>query len=253
MRKLFQKEWHGIPFKDFVVTSSSCLPDLQFYKSFYSCFLSKYHDWGDLDPEWVKLKLETAGLLESQFKAEKNTKILSLSCGLGVIEKELVRKGYSNLSITETLIEPLAWIRKYVPQENIFIGFFPDCLPKNYTYDIIYLAGAEYFLDQDELILLLKEAKSRLSDGGRCILVSWSFEPATFLNKMMSIAKYFLKYFFQVLHIKDRGQFWGYSRNQSDFHNAFVEAGFNIKEDGVLKKDTQWDTYWISAKIKKGI
>lgn len=253
MRKIFQKEWHGICFKDFVITSSDRMPDVEFYKLFYSRLLDKYHDWGDLDPDWIKLKLDAARLLDSQFLGKKNLKILSLNCGLGVIERELIAQGYNNLSITETSVESLAWIKKYVPQENIFIGFFPNCLPLDRIYDIIYLASAEYFLNQDELILLLKEVKNRLVDGGRCILVSWSFESDAFLDKIVSFTKYFLKYLFQILLIKDRGQFWGYSRSRSDFHYAFNKAEFNIKAEGVLKRNGRWDTYWISGEIRKGI
>ena len=75
MRKIFQKEWHGILFGDFTKMSSRRLADADFYKSFYRHLLTKYHDWSDLDPEWVRVKLQTAGLLESKLYGQKNVKI----------------------------------------------------------------------------------------------------------------------------------------------------------------------------------
>lgn len=248
MRKIFQDDWHGILFKDITVPSSKVLAGPEFYRNFYKYLSAKYNGWSELEPEWVGLKIATANLLESRFPAQKSIKILSISCGLGVIEKKIFEDGYDKIDITESADEPLAWIKKHLPRENIFTGIFPDCVPDNRSYGVIFLAGAEYFLNRDELVLLLKKIKGRLSEDGKCILVSWSFEPDGILNKAVALFKDAVKYTAHILHFKDRGQFWGYSRNRSDFHDAMIAAGFCDIEDGLLKKETRWDTYWIDGK-----
>lgn len=247
MRKIYQKEWHGIRFKDFIGTSSKCLAGANFYGSFYKYFMKKYHGWSDLEPEWLKLKLQTAEFLKGRLPGGKETKILSVGCGLGIIEKSFIESGYADMNVTEVAPEPLAWIRDIIPPHRIFIGFFPQCIPQDRRYDVIYFLGIETFLTRDELIAVLKSARSRLSERGRCVLVSWSSEPADIFNKMVFILKETIKDLLGILHIKDRGQLWGYSRNRNEFLEAVNSAGFSNINDGVIPKINRWDTYWIEG------
>jgi SAM-dependent methyltransferase len=249
MEKIFQNEWHGIYFKNLTTVSASRLADTELYKIFYRHLLAKYQDWSKLDPEWVKLKLQTAEFLKSKFSDQKNIKILSIGCGLGMVEKALLDYGYNNIDITEVSEEPLKWIKKYITGRNIFIGNFSDFVPSSRDYDIIYLAGIEYCLNQEELIFLLKKAGSILSKDGRCILISWSFEPFSITGIVSALVKNNIRFLLELLRIKERGQFWGYSRNRSEFFEAMRSAGFDSIKDGVFSKKTRWDTYWIEGRI----
>lgn len=247
MRRIFQNEWQGVYFKDLTEVSADRLASVGFYKLFYKYLLTKFRDWRELDPEWLRLKLQTADFLNSKFSKQKNIKIVSIGCGLGVIEKALIDDGYDNLDITEGTEEPLEWIRRYVAKENIFIGVFPDCVPTDRAYDIIYLAGVEYCLNQEELVSLLKQARSRLSKNGKFILISWSFEPPSIMGAALALSKDIVRYILEVLCIRARGQFWGYSRNRNEFIEAMNSAGFNNINDGIFTKETRWDTYWIEG------
>ncbi|MDP3791579.1 MAG: class I SAM-dependent methyltransferase [Candidatus Omnitrophota bacterium] len=248
MRKIFQNEWHGIRFKDFIAVSPVRIAAADFYKEYYKKLLGRYRDWDELDPEWVELKIQTAEFLRDGFSGLGDIRILSVGCGIGMIEKALLGIGPFNLSIAEGSGESLAWIRKHMPEEKIFVGTFPGCIPPDIGFDVIYLAGVEYCLDQEQLTALLKNVRFRLLKGGRCILISWSFEPSAFFDILLNELKNISRRFLETLGLKERGQLWGYSRNRNEFFNAMRSAGFRVIQDGMFKKKTRWDTYWVEAK-----
>lgn len=247
MKKIFQTYWHGILFRDIAKTSTKKLADAEFYEEFYKVFLAKHKGWEDLDPKWVKSKLTTIQLIKSRFGGNTDAKILSLSCGIGFIEKELINSGFTNLDITETSELPLKWIKQIVPQNRIFTGFFPGCIPKNSFYDFIYISGSEYFLNQQELMALLNNAKSRLVKGGKVILISFSFESSAIVDKIKILAKSLIKYLLGCLRIKERGQFWGYSRTRGEFNGIMNKAGYLNIRDGLIQQNKENIIYWIEG------
>lgn len=247
MRKLYQTEWHGIPFESFVKISSSKLADASFYSAFYDAFFKKYQKLNELDPSWIELKLQTKEFLKQHSKLKKDSNILSVGCGLGIIEKALIEDGYSNLSITEVSTEPLRWLLPHIPSNNVYIGSFPNCIPANKLYDFIYLSSVEYFFDQDQLIDFLKAVADHLSTGGICLMISWSFESMKPLQTAVVNMKDLVKFVLDKIGIRNLGQFWGYIRNREDFYHVMINAGFKQVNDGFLEKNTRWDTYWIEG------
>lgn len=247
MRRLYQEEWHGIPFKSFVKTSATKLADASFYGSLYEVFFKKYKRPEELDPKWLEFKMQAVKLLEERKGFEKKASILSIGCGLGVMEKSLIDEGYSNLEITEVSEAPLKWLAPHVSPDKVHIGFFPDCIAANKLYDFIYLSTVEYCFDQDQLISFLKTVAKRLKPGGVCLLISVSFESAgSFIWPRM---KDLIKLILAKVGLKKRGQFFGYIRDRSDFHNAMAAAGFKQLNDGLLEKKTRWDAYWIEGSV----
>ena len=248
MRKFYQTEWHGIPFTSFTRPSMQKLADSDFYSLFYSAFFKKYKTVNDLAPEWINLKESAAAFIGT--KINKQQSVLSIGCGLGIIELYLLRKGYSNLDITEVSATPLAWLKPLLPEEQVFIGHFPRCLPQGKKYDVILLASIEYFFKQKEMLYMLEECKALLKENGRCILLSWSFD---FVKKSL---KYRIIYALKCLlkatvcRFSRRApfQFWGYIRERSEFLALFRKAGFNQVQDGMLTDNPRWNTYWIEGK-----
>ncbi len=248
MRKSFQTEWHGIPFESFTMVSSSKIADGAFYSSFYKSFFQKYRRIGDIDPLWLKLKISTKDFLKQHRKFQKNSRILSIGCGLGIMEKALIEEGYTNIEITEVSQEPLRWVLPYVSKDKIHVGHFPDCMPPDKFYDFVYLSSVEYAFDQAELINLLTSVKKRLSTNGLCLMTSSSFEAAGPLKRILIVSKDIAKSAMDAFRLKSRGQFWGYLRNRRDFYHAMTTAGFKDIRDGFWETNTHWDTYWIEAR-----
>lgn len=247
MRKYYQSEWLGIPFESFTKMTSLKLADGYFYSSFYEVFFRKYRKIEELDPSWVELKLQVMKFLKLHSKFKREGNILSIGCGLGIVEKGLIEEGFTNLEITEVSQEPLKWLLPKISHGNIHIGLFPECLPANRLYDLIYISSVEYCFDQDQLNGFLKCVKERLVPEGICLIISWSLEPVKISKKVVVNIKEYFKFLLDKFGLRNRGQFWGYMRTSEEFHNAMYKAGFLQVNDGFLEKHTRWDTYWIEG------
>ncbi len=247
MKKLYQTSWHGIPFESFAKLSTSHLPDSSFYTSFYENFHQKYDGFDDLDQSWVSLKRQTAGLIINNPKINKSDRILSIGCGLGLIEMALLQEGFLKLEITEVSEVPLRWVLPLVPSENVHIGFFPDCISHNEKYDFILLASVEYFLDDVEFSSLLCSVYERGLPGGTWLLIGWSFDTMSLTQRVSAGIKDLVRLVLDKVGIRKRGQLWGYLRRPKEIHRAMRVAGFTHLRDGTLDTDTRWDTYWIEA------
>jgi len=247
VRKLYQTSWHGIPFESFAKLSTSHLPDSSFYAAFYENFHRKYRGFDGLDQSWVSLKRQTAGLIIDNPKIKKGDRILSIGCGLGLIEMALLQEGFLKLEITEVSEAPLRWIMPLVPAENVHIGFFPDCISHNDKYGLILLASVEYFLDDVEFSSLLRSVHERLLPGGMCMFISWSFDTLRLPKRLVMRCNDLVRHVMDKAGVRGRGQFWGYIRRPEEFHLAMGAAGFRNLRDGTLNTNTRWDTYWIEA------
>lgn len=247
MRKFYQTEWHGIPLESVAAVSSSRLAGASFYSSFYDAFFKKYSKPEELDQSWVELKKQTAGFLKQNSKCKKESRILSIGCGLGIMEKTLINEGLSNIEVTEISSEPLRWLLPYIQNEHVHIGSFPSCFPDDKIYDFIYLSSVDYFFDKEELIDFLKKVKERLSPEGVCLLISWSFESSRTVRRVLGYVKNLTMFVLEKVSIRKRGQFWGYLRNRRDYQSAMEASGFVKVHDGFLEKKTRWETYWIEG------
>lgn len=247
MKKMYQREWHGIPLESVAAVSSTRLPDTSFYASFYAVFFKKYSRFEELDPSWVQLKTQTAAFIRQHSKFNNDKRTLSVGCGLGITEKALIDGGGSNIEVTEISPEPLRWLFPYIPSNHVHVGLFPSCLPDNRIYDFVFLPSVDYFFDQPELIAFLKAVRERLSPGGVCLLISWSFEPAVTIQRVLGAVKRMADYVLEKTNMRRRRQFWGYLRNRKDYRSAMEASGFTEVHDGFLEKKTRWDTYWIEG------
>ncbi len=246
MRKLYQTEWHGIPFESFTEMSSKPA-GVDFYRRFYEAFFEKYADWRQLDRKWVREKLSVADFLINSAEIPRESRILSVGCGLGIIEKALIDKGYDYLEVTEISDVPLCWIAGHISESRIHRGLFPGCVPERSFYDVVLLSAVEYCFDREELIDLLKAVKERLSPGGRCLLFSVSFDyHTTPFKDALRRMRNALSVPGRRIGLGEPRQFWGYLRNRREFTEAMGEAGFCEIADGLV--DPPLDhTYWIAG------
>jgi 2-polyprenyl-3-methyl-5-hydroxy-6-metoxy-1,4-benzoquinol methylase len=247
VRKQYETIWHGIPFESFATLSVSRLPDPSFYARFYEILHQKYRDVDDLDASWLNLKRQVAGLITNNPKIKKGDRILSVGCGLGIIEMALLQEGFLNIEITEVSEAPLRWVRPLFPLKNVHVGFFPDCILHNEKFDVVFLASVEYFLEKEELFNLLRAVHDKLLPGGTCLLVSWSFDIMSFSSHLILRAKDFLRPLLYKEAGRRYGQFIGYFRRPAEFRRAIRSAGFKQVRDGMLDTKTNWNTYWIEA------
>lgn len=229
MEKIFQSQWHGIKFNSFSKLSEKKLAGSIFYGKFYEIFHKKFKSYNDLDRLWIKEKIDCIEILKRSKKFHKNAEILSIGCGIGVIEKELITQyNFSNIEVTELTIDPLKWLSEYLSDDKIHIGFFPDCIPKKKIYDLIYLSGIEYVFNDEDLFKFLVSVNKYLKSSGECILLSAShIKSGLFYNIRRVLSR--LKN--SILYANKR-QFWGYARNSNELSKIITKSGFSIINDG---------------------
>ena len=255
MKKMYQTEWMGIRFSDFCSMSPNKLADSDFYAKFYEILFSQCKDWKSLDSSWVGQKRDIAKFIENFISIRGlRGKILSVGCGLGTIEHELLLAGFNakRLEVSEIVETPLRWLKDEVAKENIHIGMVPECIPKNSKYSAIYLVGVDYVLDQKQFVSLLIELKKYLEDKGRVLIISGSFynKIPSLLGLMKGVIKQLSKYVLDLIGKSSKVQFWGYMRNHEDYQEVFNAAGLVCLENGLVDVDKQ-ALYWISGQLSR--
>lgn len=247
MRRFYQTQWHGIPFESFAHLSSAQLADASFYASFYDAFFRKYSRPEDLDREWLEVKRQSADFIGGHDAVRNAHDILSIGCGLGLIEKQLLERGCIGLEITEVAEQPLRWIRPMLPPGRVHVGVFPQCLPDAREFDAILLIGVEGVFDDASLAPFLADVHSRLRPGGACLMLSWTCEhggAALAGARVKDVVKAVL----EKIGVRHRGQLWGYLRTPQELRRLVASAGFSAISDGELEKRTRFGTYWLLAR-----
>lgn len=248
MRKMYQQEWFGIEFSSFTVPSARTLASADFYEKFYQAFFQRYASWRNLDHHWLEQKKRIARFILDQVGSE--SAILSIGCGLGCVEHYILEMSGPKIRLEAQEVAPtsLRWIKAEVPPERLHLGSFPQCLPPECKYDLIFMSAMDYCLDQPSLLGLLQQVRQRLLSGGRCMLVSASFRPAEpLIQRTVAMAKQVVAELAVRLGLLQRGQFWGWSRNAEEYHKVFLNAGLVKLQDGFIQMEKGLPIYWLSG------
>lgn len=248
MRKLYERQWFGIEFRSFTRTSVRRLAGAAFYEEFYRVFFQRYHSWEDLDPDWRRRKQALAQFILAGLAGRET--VLSLGCGTGWLEHCLMEISQSGLQLEVAEVAPAAliWIKEEMAPARVHACLFPHCLPAGRRFDLIYLAAVDYCLETGALIELLSQVCGCLSPGGRCLLLSASFErPRRFRERLVSTVR---------LAAAAAGlsnlQLWGWERNREDYRRAFDQAGYPEVRDGFGPGDQGPESYWIEGRRGQG-
>ena len=247
MRRLYQKEWQSIQFDEFASLSSTQMANEKFYKKFYKTFFDRYKTWDDIDHAWRDQKKLIADFICSLItNGKQGGRVLSVGCSIGYIEHCLLKSGVDGLylDIHEIAETPLRFIRQELPDNNIYIGTLPECLPKDTKYRLIYLVAVDYTMNRNDFVVFLRKLRDKLMSDGCCVIVTASYDGNSGLLKLKNNAKYYTKRILNVLKFCSLGQFWGWKRNRKEFHSTMTAAGFIKIEDGFIHIGTE-RTYYI--------
>jgi hypothetical protein len=249
LRRTYQREWHRIPFRTFTEESSTRLADAAFYAAFYKVFFDRYTSPEQLDPEWLTVKREVVDFLRARPEIRTSSRILSIGCGLGLIERWLAEAGYEHIEINEISREPLRWINGSIDESRVHIGFFPQCVQPDRMYDVILLGGVDGVFDQRRLRDLLAAVHGRLHPGGHCVLLSWSYQSSRSpLGVAQDALKDGLKAALDRLGLRPRGQLWGFVRSPGQLRSVLRAAGFSVVAEGLFEPTTRFPPYWLMAR-----
>jgi phospholipid N-methyltransferase len=253
VRRFYQESWQGIPFTAFSHASFFRLAEPRFYAAFYEELFRRYQSWDELPVDWRTRKRHNACWLAGRLAAniaakppDRQASVLSIGSGIGYMEHILLEK-IPNLAlhVNEPSTVSMKWLRKHIPSERIYIGLPPACLPPDITYDMIYLSAVDYGIPTRELLLLLRELRAQLDEGGEIICISASLlEEDTLVGALVNAIKIFIRGVLHYLGIR-RQQFWGWRRTREEYRQLFRQAGFTDMVDGYLDDG---ETYWIGGR-----
>jgi hypothetical protein len=237
VRKFFQTEWLGIRFDSFSTPDSRLIAGDAFYAAFYEKLFAQYSEWNELDPAWRASKKAIADFIAGRLP--RSGAVLSIGCGNGFVEKCLLDAD-AGLEVTETSGTPLRWLARHLPDTSIHVGRFPECLPAERRYSLVYMSAVDYCMGREEWVALLAQVQARLAEGGRCLVVSPSVETP---RSVVQMAKDAAKALLEFAGLRHRGQLWGYLRTPQDHIDAFRAAGMQDLEQG-----TVGGSLWIEGK-----
>lgn len=218
MKKFYQREWHGISFKD-IEPFSTKLPSKFFYSKFYEKLFVKYKGFEELDEVWTEYKTKVAKKINSYLKSDRD--ILSIGSGIGVVEDTLTKL---NPDLRITAIEPSEnaslWIRDN-PNISVVDGYFPECLGRNCQFDFVYANNIDYVFDDREYEAFLR---SVVDYGLSEILIITTANYNTWTCLKLVVRQIIGA--MGLISKPDHGQFWGYLRTKQEHRKALLKVGF---------------------------
>jgi len=232
MKRQFQRSWHDIEFDDFIKVSKDKIAGIDFYNRFYKVFFQRYHSYSDIPIEYISSRECVVDYLLD--RCESKRVVLSIGCGIGLIERLLVDKVEESCKIiaVEPSLQAIKWI-KDDPRINTLTGYFPEVfVNSSIEFDYAYARAIDYIFDQKEYINFLENV---VNFGIKEFSVVSVCVHRVSLDKSL---KEFVKCVLAALKLYDRGQFWGYMRNENDHRKAFFQAGFNNIEFRYLSPST---------------
>ncbi|RYZ87423.1 MAG: hypothetical protein EOP04_11710 [Proteobacteria bacterium] len=238
MRTYRQSQWHGIQFQSFLKTRAFSFANSEFYDQFYSEFYRRYVTWAFLDPKWLKEKTRLAHFISSRVSGVEEPSILSIGCGIGAIERELI-KYCKKLEVTEVTSTPLRWLKQENPELATYIGFFPEAVPVENRYSMIYLSAVEYCFDRSSLVRLISSMLPYLMPNGHCLIISASCEPDT-PSWITRTVRETLQIVAMALRLRPGQQLWGFMRTATEIIETVQSAGFEVVESGWIDSKLYW-------------
>ena len=188
--------------------------------------------WRESKEVWAKIILE-------DIKGKQPVSVLSVGAGVGYMES-FILKQYPDVDMhcTDVTDKHLQWLAAYLPKENMHIGYVPQCLPADLTFDYIYCAAMDCVMtDRDWITFLHSLCNSLKPDGILLILTASLVMPWSGNNRFLGRVRYYKNQIKgasrHVLGI-EKQQFWGYCRTEEENINLLRKAGYSLLSNGPL-------------------
>ena len=247
MQRFYQKEWHDIPLTACGKLSCRTLPDAAFYAAFYEAFFRKYSSLSGMPVPWTAQKKTWADKVLSCLPASSGPHVLSVGCGLGYLESViLAQRPDIQLHCTEITDAPLRWLRPLLPEGRCHVGYAPDCLPPDLTFDVIYCGSIDYAMPDALWRRLLEALRGRLRVGGGILILSASLwpDPPGSIASYVRCCRQIVRVLGPLLGLQ-AVQFWGWMRTVEENVALCRKAGFPTLKYGPVGGDPHG--LWIMA------
>lgn len=263
--ELWQKDWNGISLVDIAEAKGlnpSRLAAEDFYGFFYENLkMNGYKFSEDFLHDKAFAREFINGAIEEYIEDTGigNPKILSLGCGTGIIEEELLSKYDIELQeCQESSFDYLHKKGKSASREWVTVDLSE--IPEN-TYDIVYAFSIMYSFEDEDYKNFVKNASKLLSANGRLIIVDVSETYNNVIKTSMKLlVKRLLKQFVPSINEFAYGIKWGYIRAKREHERLLKEGNVIVYRRDFLYSMQEKQTSvhcggadWFPAKIENDL
>jgi SAM-dependent methyltransferase len=232
--KFYQGHWFGIDLKK-LSRQEGLLIDVVASEKLYHHVYKKLlkDDENPITAEWLKNKHNLSGWL-CNFIHEKKLQqgsILSVGCGLGIVEQPLVEKGIK-IDLQECQDISIQYFQKNYPDEFQKIKFIHSLDMKEIedsSYDAIMAITSTYCLSDQVLLEFLHAVHRILRKKGIFI---W-YETVLNVNDIIQFLKNKLR------GKKQEGVLWGWKRSKGSLISRALKNNFSYQENYCFDKNNK--------------
>lgn len=238
MQKIYQSEWFGIHFSDFACPSRKRLAGPDFYAEFYRQFYRKYQSYDQLPYPWRASKLQVVAHLAEIIRQQDARRILSIGCGNGFIERELLNKCAPSQCISLVAVEPNISAAQWLTEPNLTLlhGYFPDVV-EGMSFDFAYASNLDYCFGPGQYEEFLNAVRAF---GLKHLLLTDI--PLDYRRRQQPVIalRCAVRAAIRFLGMDRRAQLWGYLRTWNEHLNAVALSGWKLAQSGRLLNGNHW-------------
>jgi len=170
---LFNNEafWYRRYFEDYFFPLDATSED---HKNYYNEIAKNYESYVPQNKLMINILLD----FFKELKIKKNTKILDLGAGTGMVTEGIVEEGYKNITLLDISEKELEIARKKELLKNA--NYIIADLTKEDTkgkFDVIYETMSLDYFKGDKMKIILEKVKNALINGGKFIVIDRHIYP----------------------------------------------------------------------------
>jgi hypothetical protein len=222
----YQSQWFNVDLAGLAHSlghSISDVADGRLYAEVYKKLLSE--DNKGPSAEWIAKKHRLSDWLCGYFKNKglEKTSILSIGCGLGVVEQPLIKQGFL-IDLQECQSISIDYFKEKYPEDykNIKL-ILSDVLKsvKDHFYDTVMAITSTYGLDDSTLTDFFESVSRVIKKGGTFLLYETVLTFSDIKNEFKKV----------MLNRGTDGLLWGWKRSRNEFVNRAKKNGLSVADD----------------------
>lgn len=230
----YQTEWHNVNFLELAKILDHPLNKLaesNFYKAYYNNLLA--NNFYFLSQNWINKKNTLSNYLLKFFENNqlKNSKILSIGCGLGIVEQPLIKANFK-IDLQECQDLSITYMQNNFPEDFKKVHFINSLDLKeinDHSYNVAMAITSTYCLTDQILIKFLESIYRIIDKNGLFIL----YETVLSFNDVLNFLK------MKIRNIKPHGVLWGWKRSVNTLINEASKVGLNLVSSCYFDENNQ--------------
>ncbi len=221
--KFYQSHWFNIDLQEIANCcghSSNKVADQKFYEIVYEHLL--YNNFNSISQNWINKKNTLSNYLVEFFENNqlKDSKILSVGCGFGIVEQPLIQANFK-IDLQECQEISIKYMQSNFLEDFKKVHFINSLDLKeinDHNYNVAMAITSTYCLTDQILKKFLESIYRIINKNGFFI---W-YETALSLNDVLNFLK------MKIRNVKPHGVLWGWKRSINTLIKEASKVGLNL-------------------------